>query len=209
MSLNAIHDAVPSLCPKSYAHGRLSEGMGSFLATDFLDLFSTSSSAKGSGLSLVQKLVKLHSTPAPIPEGYSTPQFGFPVPTCCGDTQQDNSFKESWAEFYAENRLRGVWKAAEKNNGRDEKLERLVEQVASIIVPRLLGDDHLKEGGTGERIRPVTVHGDLWSGNHGRGTIAEGGVEEAVFDPSSAWAHSEFEFGIVSVIRMRGEEGVD
>jgi protein-ribulosamine 3-kinase len=200
MSLNAIHTAVSSLCPKSYAHGKLTEGTGSFLATDFLNLSATSSSSKGSGLSLAQKLAKLHSTPAAIPEGYDKPMFGFPVPTCCGDTRQDNSYKESWAEFYAENRLRGILRSAEENNGKDQKLSRLVEETVQKVVPRLLSDGHLKAGGTGERIKPVVVHGDLWSGNHGRGTIGEGAVEEVVFDPSSAWAHSEFEFGIVSVM---------
>jgi protein-ribulosamine 3-kinase len=203
MSLNAIHNSVPSLCPKSYSHGPLSTGAGSFLATEFLNL-SPNSSAKGSGQSLAQKLVELHSTPAPIPDGYDTTMFGFPVPTCCGDTQQDNSYKSSWAEFYGENRLRGILKAAEKNNGRDATLAKLVEQTASIGVSRLLGDDHLRDGSTGEKIKPVVVHGDLWSGNHGRGTIGEGGVEEVVFDPSSAWAHSEFEFGIM---RMFGGFG--
>lgn len=204
-SLNAIHSAVPTLCPKSYAHGSLSTGSGAFLATDFLDL-SSRSSTKGSGHSLAQKLATLHSAPAPIPDDYSEAQFGFPVPTCCGDTEQDNTFKSSWAEFYAENRLRGILRSAEKNNGHDPTLSKLVEQTAENVVPRLLGDDHLKDGKTGEKIKPAVVHGDLWSGNHGRGTIGDGGVEEVVFDPSSAWAHSEFEFGIM---RMFGGFGAD
>jgi protein-ribulosamine 3-kinase len=195
-SLNAIHTAVLTLCPRSYAHGALSTGTGAFLVTDFLDLTS-SSSTKGSGQSLAQKLATLHSTPAPIPSGYSEPQFGFLVPTCCGNTQQDNTFKSSWADFYAENRLRGILTSAQKNNGADKDLERFVNQTVDNVVPRLLGDEHLKDGKTGEKIKPVVVHGDLWSGNHGRGTIWDGGVEEVVFDPSSAWAHSEFDFGIM------------
>lgn len=166
-SLNAIHNAVPSLCPRSYANGKLSSGSGSFLATDFLNLSSVSSSSGGSGMSLAQKLAKLHSTPAPIPDGYEKPVFGFPVTTCCGDTEQDNEFKESWAEFYAENRLRGILKKAEWNNGADGELRTLVEQTASKVVPRLLRDGHLKDGKTGGSIVPVVVHGDLWSGNHG------------------------------------------
>lgn len=75
-SLNAINDAVPSLCPRSYAHGAMTETNNSyFLVTDFLDLSprSSSSTSKGSGLSLAQKLVKLHTTPAPIPEGHDQP----------------------------------------------------------------------------------------------------------------------------------------
>ncbi|KAE9372218.1 hypothetical protein N431DRAFT_439329 [Stipitochalara longipes BDJ] len=195
-SLNAIHSVVPSLCPKSYANGKLSDGAGAFLATDFLNLSVHSSSGSRSGLSLAEKLAKLHSTPAPIPDGCEKPMFGFPISTCCGDTQQDNSFKSSWAEFYADNRLRGILKSAERNNGKDAELSSLVERTCETVVPRLLRDGHLKDAGGGN-IMAVSIHGDLWSGNHGRGTIGNGGVEEVVFDPSSSYSHSEFEWGIM------------
>ncbi len=81
-SLNAIH-TVPSLCPASFAHGPLEDAAGgAFLVTDFLDMSGTSSgSEKGSGLSLAAKLAKLHTTAAPVPEGFSKPVFGFPVPS--------------------------------------------------------------------------------------------------------------------------------
>lgn len=115
-------------------------------------------------MSLAEKLAKLHYTPAPIPEGHEKPMFGFPVPTCCGDTEQENRFRESWAEFYAENRLKGVLRKAKG----DAELQGLVEETAGKVVPRLLGDEHLRDGRTGEGIVPVVVHGDLWSGNHGK-----------------------------------------
>ena len=81
-SLNAIH-TIPSLCPASFAHGPLEDATGgAFLVTDFLDMSGTSSgSEKGSGMSLAAKLAKLHTTAAPIPEGFSKPVFGFPVPS--------------------------------------------------------------------------------------------------------------------------------
>jgi len=129
--------------------------------------------------------------------------FGFPVPTCCGDTEQDNSFKSSWADFYANNRLRHVLRKAEERHGVDHHLSKLVDQTASKVVPRLLREGHLKTD-TNEPIVPVLVHGDLWSGNHGRGSIDGGEVEEVVFDPSASWSHSEFEFGIM---RMFGGLG--
>jgi protein-ribulosamine 3-kinase len=122
--------------------------------------------------------------------------FGFSVTTCCGNTQQDNSYKKSWAEFYADNRLRHIVKVAEKNNGSDSALSNFVEHTATHVVPRLLGDGYLQASGGGG-IVPVIVHGDLWSGNRGRGTIGDGGVEEVVFDPSVVWAHSEYDFGIM------------
>ena len=192
-SLNAIHNAVPNFCPASHAHGEMKSSPGKyFLATDFLDLGS--SAPGGTGQSLAAKLAKLHTTPAPVPEGYNKPMFGFPVSTCCGATPQDNSWKESWADFYAENRLRSILRAAVRSNGKDSELEKEVEKVVSVVVPRLIGDDHVKG------IKPVVIHGDLWSGNHGRGQIAgKGGAEEVVFDPSCVYGHSEYELGIMKM----------
>lgn len=189
-SLNAIHDTVPNFCPRSFAHGALSTPNKFFLATDFLDLGS--SAPGGSGLSFAEKLTRLHSTPAPIPDGHDTPVFGFPISTCCGSTDQDNSFKTSWAEFYADNRLRWVLKKAALNNGSDAELTKAVETVANKVVPRLIGDDVVKG------IVPVVIHGDLWSGNHSRGQIAGcGGCEEVVYDPAVVYGHSEYELGIM------------
>jgi fructosamine-3-kinase len=126
--------------------------------------------------------------------------FGFPVPTCCGETRQDNTWTESWADFYAEHRLRAVLKVGGwKDEDRSKELGKAVERVAGEVVPRLLGDGHLKG------VQPVVVHGDLWSGNHGTGRIAgKGGVEEVVFDPSCVYGHSEYELGIM---RMFGGFG--
>ncbi|KAK7921045.1 fructosamine-3-kinase [Apiospora marii] len=188
-SLNVIADAVPDFCPRSHAHGALKDDPNRFfMATDFLELGS--SAPGGSGKSLAQKLGKLHTTPAPIPEGYDKPMFGFPVTTCCGSTPQDNSWKASWAEFYADNRLRGILKAGVAANGKDAEVSVAVEKTASVVVPRLLGDDHL------QGVTPVVIHGDLWSGNHGRGRLAgRGGAEEVVFDASAVYGHSEYEIG--------------
>ncbi|KLO93261.1 fructosamine-3-kinase [Fusarium fujikuroi] len=192
-SLNAIADSVPNFCPRSHAHGALTGRPGQyFLATDFLDLGS--SATGGSGKTLASKVAQLHTTPAPIPEGYDKPMFGFPVPTCCGATEQDNSWRESWADFYANNRLRHIARQAVRNNGADPELEEVVETVASKVVPRLIGDGVVKN------IKPVVIHGDLWSGNHSKGQIAgQGGCEEVVYDPSAVYGHSEFELGIMNM----------
>lgn len=218
-SLNAIHDAVPSLCPQSLAWGQLDKG-GYFLATEFLDLSAGrggsghgSREGGGSGLSLAQKLAKLHSTPAPVPDGYDAPQFGFPVPTCCGDTPQNNTYTPSWAEFFAQQRLLAILQRGEKNNGSDPELRRVVEKTVDQVVPRLLADGHL---GGKDGVKPVVVHGDLWSGNKGKGRFVgrgkdQGGsdqgsdagvgsaVEDVVFDPSACYAHSEYDLGIMNM----------
>ena len=215
-SLNAIHDAVPSLCPKSFAWGELDNG-GYFLATEFLDLSGrggsllssrtrgAASNKGGSELSLAQKLAKLHSTSAPVPDGYETPQFGFPVQTCCGDTPQDNTYTPSWADFFAKQRLLAILERGEKNNGPDPELRRAVERTVSEVVPKLLADGHL---GGKDGIKPVVVHGDLWSGNKSKGSFVgrdqvnpeeAGAVEDVVFDPSACYAHSEYDHGIMNM----------
>ncbi|KAF2476278.1 Ketosamine-3-kinase [Lindgomyces ingoldianus] len=198
VSLNALHDAVPSLCPQPFGYGHFSSQPSTFfLVTDFLNLTSRYIS-KSSGPSLASKLATLHTTPAPIPEGYDIPMFGFPVTTCCGDTPQENDYNSSWADFYANHRLRFIVRRAEKLNGKDEELNNLVETTASKVVPRLIGDGHLNNG---NGVTPVVVHGDLWSGNASVGVIGTkgGNAEEVVYDPSSCYAHSEFELGIMKM----------
>lgn len=198
-SLNAIHNAVATLCPKSFGHGKLSDAPGrSFLVTDYLDLSSRFSASKSpDSMTLAQKLAKLHTTPAPMPEGYEKPQFGFPAPTCCGDMEQDNTYTASWADFYANRRLRFIAAQSRKSNGADQQLDQLVEQTCAQVVPRLIGDDHLN-GGKG--VTPVVVHGDLWSGNSAVGKLP--GMEkpeDVIFDSSACYAHSEFELGIMKM----------
>ncbi|KAK4456381.1 fructosamine kinase [Cladorrhinum samala] len=217
-SLNAIHSVLPNFCPKAHAHGRLvgaekggSSGMSGkyFLATDFLDFNLVSGSGQGSGMSFAAKLAKLHTTtttPPPDPsvnDHPAPPKFGFPVPTFCGATPQDNSWKERWDEFYADNRLRAVLRECLKNNntarGADDELSEMVEVTAGKVVPRLLG---------GMDIKPAVVHGDLWSGNKGRARIlgpGQGqGVEEVVYDAACVYGHNEYELGIM---RMFGGFG--
>jgi fructosamine-3-kinase len=171
---------------------------------DFLHLTSRSSTKSSKASSLASKLAKLHTTPAPVPEGCDKPQFGFPATTCCGDTPQDNSYKESWAEFYAENRLLFIMRFAEERGRKDAELRQLVEITASRVVPRLIGDHHLNSG---QRITPVVVHGDLWSGNASSGSIGSSSnpPEDVVFDSSACYAHSEYELGIMKMFGGFGD----
>jgi protein-ribulosamine 3-kinase len=90
---------------------------------------------------------------------------------------------------------------SERANGRDAELAEMVEATAAKVVPRLLGDARLN-GGRG--VVPVVVHGDLWSGNAGKGVVGGSGaaaaaVEDIVYDPSACYAHSEYELGIMNM----------
>lgn len=206
-SLNAIATSVPGFCPRALAWGPLEEGKGKsfFLATEFLDL---GVGGRRTGTSLAQRLGQLHSTPAPVDPATGRRRFGFPVPTFCGDTKQPNRLYDSWAEFYANERLITILEESEKRNGRDGGLRELVERTARSVVPALLGDGHLgfDKSGNGEGITPVVIHGDLWSGNADRGRIVGSGRKEdeeaageVVYDPSAVYGHSEFELGIMNM----------
>ncbi|EUC41443.1 hypothetical protein COCMIDRAFT_8839 [Bipolaris oryzae ATCC 44560] len=198
-SLKAIYKAVPTLCPQSFGYGQfVAQPSKWFLVTEFLYLNSFSASRSSKTVSLAAKLAQLHTTPAPIPDGYDMPMFGFPVTTCCGETPQDNSYKESWADFYAENRLMFIIRHAEQRGRKDNDLRKLIEHTATKVVPRLIGDGHLNNG---QRVTPVVVHGDLWSGNASVGMIGseKGKVEDVVYDSSACYAHSEFELGIMKM----------
>ena len=151
--------------------------------------------SRNSGLSLAQKLAKLHSSPVPIPKGFPRPVFGFHVTTYVGRTTQDNSWSRSWPKFYIENRLRPVCRLVERNHGADDELTSLLNRIIKEVVPRLLGNGHL---GGRKGVQPALVHGDLWSGNRARGRVGgKGGLEDLVFDAGCCYAHSEYELGIM------------
>ncbi|KAL2000249.1 hypothetical protein VTN02DRAFT_3358 [Thermoascus thermophilus] len=210
-SLNAIADIVPGFCPRALAWGPLDDDGGGgrtwFLATEYLEL----GGGGRSGSSLAKRLGKLHRTPAPPDPATGKRLFGFPAPTFCGDTKQPNRFRESWADFYAHERLLTVLAESERRNGADPALRELVETTAAAVVPALLADGHLgyDRDGHGDGIVPVVVHGDLWSGNASRGRIVGSGRREdeakdeadgdVVYDPSACYAHSEYELGIMKM----------
>eukprot|EP01057_Protomagalhaensia_wolfi_P001991 Protomagalhaensia_wolfi_Nauph_80__1990@NODE_2259_length_1147_cov_3_294224_g1764_i0_p1_GENE_NODE_2259_length_1147_cov_3_294224_g1764_i0NODE_2259_length_1147_cov_3_294224_g1764_i0_p1_ORF_typecomplete_len321_score63_15Fructosamin_kin/PF03881_14/6_7e79APH/PF01636_23/2_6e05_NODE_2259_length_1147_cov_3_294224_g1764_i04966 len=193
-SLNQINQLVPTLCPRALAWGPLSESRGFFLATQFLHFSKKSDRAYD--IDLAKKLGLLHKTPAPTPNGF--PQFGFPVPTFCGDTRQPNEFQTDWAEFFGRQRLLAVLEIGQKQQTPDHELTTLVNQAISRLVPRLLGTGHL---GGSKGIIPVVIHGDLWAGNWGVGKFKESSnaLEAVVFDPGSCFAHSEYELGIMQM----------
>ena len=145
----------------SLAHGPLSSSPHRyFLLTDFLDMRSSRSSGPSStsSPSLPVKLAKLHTTPARTPSGYESPQFGFPVPTCCGSTEQDNTYTDDWADFFGQRRLRGIAALSRKVDGERDGVGEMVERVVQEVVPKLLRKGHL---GGKEGVRPVVVHGDV------------------------------------------------
>jgi protein-ribulosamine 3-kinase len=195
--LRELREIVPTLTPYSLGCGKYANGPRYFLLVEWVDMLSREDTPAegGSGLSLPQKLAKLHSTPAKAPVGHHNPMFGWHRSTYCGSTKQTNTFRASWAKFYAENRLLAVLQQMDKSHGPNEELRAALQAVVDTIVPRLLGNGHL---GGRRGIMPVLVHGDLWHGNKAYASNpAWEGPEDILFDPSACYCHSGYEISIM------------
>lgn len=146
-----------------------------------------------SPVSFAQKLAKLHTAQI-VDKCHGSSPFGFHVMTFAGPIPQNNDWKPSWADFYANNRLRHIATIVNTRHLGEQALTDQIEQVAAEVVPKLLSHDHLN-GGHG--IHPSLVHGDLWSGNKARGFLSPSEamhtvVEDYAFDAACCYAHSEY-----------------
>ena len=113
----------------------------------------------------------------------SAPAFGFSVTTYCGPTPQDNTFAASWAEFYAERRIRALTRLLERKGEVGTVEQRILERLADRL-PALLPQETV----------PSLIHGDLWSGN-----VLHTARGPALVDPACAYADREMEFGITTL----------
>jgi fructosamine-3-kinase len=114
---------------------------------------------------------------------HTAPAFGFPVPTYCGSTLQDNTESPSWTRFYGERRL-GALERLLDAEGRLEPADRRALGRLQERLPDLLPVPPA----------PSLIHGDLWSGNV-IGTERGPGL----VDPACAHADREMEFGITTL----------
>lgn len=160
LGLKDMHNACPSSVPAPLAHGNLSDTKGCFLIMDYLEQdLSGNPSSTTNVVSLAQKFARLHSTPTPIPEGYTTPVFGLPAVTYCGPTPQANPFMTSWHDFFVEDRMRMILHSCEVEQGSEDELRYWVERTIDGPIAHLVADGHL---GGDRDIRSAIVHGNLW-----------------------------------------------
>ncbi|KAK4445762.1 Fructosamine/Ketosamine-3-kinase [Podospora aff. communis PSN243] len=177
---SAIYAITPDFCPKPIA-------WGSFQHTPDEHFYICKFYNFGEGVpepvSFCEKLARLHSSHT-SPEG----KFGFHCTTYNGNLPQDNTWFDSWVKFF-DNGLRHVLNLREERGGPSEELNSLLPALFGKVIPRLLRP--LETGG--RKVVPALVHGDLWCGN--AGIIDEDTEEGIVYDPSSFWAHNEYELG--------------
>jgi protein-ribulosamine 3-kinase len=114
---------------------------------------------------------------------YKGENFGFSNDNYCGLTLQNNTWKNSWPEFFRDNRLGFLLDLIGKHRPLPLEEERIHRRLLDKI-PSLLPEHSV----------PVLIHGDLWSGNY---MISVKGP--ALIDPASCYADREMEMGIMTL----------
>ncbi|KAI1358494.1 Fructosamine kinase-domain-containing protein [Xylaria arbuscula] len=179
-STSAIYTITPDFCPKPIAYGTFkANGDSHFYICKFYEF----SDGLPNPEMFCANLAKLHSS-----HTSPTGKYGFHCVTYNGDLPQDNTWSDSWETFFAR-AFRHVLSIRAARAGPSAELDELLEPFFEKVIPRLLRP--LETGGN--TIQPSLVHGDLWCGN---AAITDEDTEDGiVFDPSSFWAHNEYELG--------------
>jgi protein-ribulosamine 3-kinase len=146
---------VPQVLDRGIRNGK------AFILLEHLDL-----GRSGDWSALGRMLAALHRQ--------TGPRFGWARDNYIGITPQQNGWRDDWAEFWREHRMRPQVDLAKKNG------------FAVEMPPTALLENH--------RPQPSLLHGDLWSGN--AGFTAKGPV---VFDPAVYYGDRETDLAMTEL----------
>ena len=109
------------------------------------------------------------------------PSFGLDHDNYIGSLKQTNTFKDSWTDFYLENRILHLMEmAVDKglmNYESSKKIESINKKIDSIIPQK----------------KPSLLHGDLWSGN----LISDPKGNPALIDPAVYFGHPDVDWAML------------
>jgi fructosamine-3-kinase len=143
------------------------------LALEYLDLRPLD---RQSGVALGRALADMHRI--------TGPRFGWPSDNFIGATPQENGWRDNWALFFAEHRLRPQLRLAAER-GMDRQLTAHGEAIAERVGAFFL--DH--------RPIPSLLHGDLWGGN--AAALPDG--TPAIFDPAVYYGDRETDIAMAEL----------
>ncbi|RSL88331.1 hypothetical protein CEP52_015267 [Fusarium oligoseptatum] len=187
-SMKLINKLIPDFSPTPIAWGKLENSDVYFILFSFHNL-----SEGNPPIPLFTRAVsQLHTLG--INEN-PTGKFGFHMATYNGTLEQDNTWTDTWEEFYSRG-MRHMLKLEEEARGPSKELQQLSGPFFDNVIPRLLRP--LETGG--RSIKPVLLHGDLWLGNVSK--QAESG-NPLLFDASAFWGHNEYE---LATLRLVGDD---
>ncbi|KAM0440040.1 hypothetical protein ACHAPT_001143 [Fusarium lateritium] len=178
-SMKLINKMIPAFSPTPFAWGKCKDSARHFILFSFHHLRKGNPSIP----LLTHAVAQLHTLSI---KANPTGKFGFHTPTYNGTLEQDNTWTDTWEEFYARG-MRQMLRLEEEARGPSDELEQLSGPFFDKVIPRLLRP--LETNGRG--IKPVLLHGDLWLGNI---SIQAGSENPLMFDASAFWGHNECKF---------------
>ncbi|KAJ9094373.1 hypothetical protein QFC19_007982 [Naganishia cerealis] len=176
--LKAMNDDSLNLVPKVYGFGYDSnDRRQACMITDWFEMRGSWRDEQHQR-ELGRKLARMHEY---RDEAGHNGRFGFMVPTHCGETEQDNTWEDSWEVFFRDRRLGDLVQRI-----RDKAINQSWETMKTQAIPLLLSE-------MSPPPRPVILHGDLWSGNVGLESKTGSPV---IYDPACYFGHNEADLGI-------------
>ncbi len=171
-SLNFLVDTADVNVPQLYLT-EIFEGLSFLMMTYIPETNKLASESFWKYLS--QQVEQLHAT--------KKEQFGLDFTTFIGPYKQDNSWKNSWAEFYIENRLEPQIKRSFDGGLLNKKLvgnmERFFGELPSFYPIE----------------KASLLHGDLWSGN----VLKSSDYRSFFIDPAIYFGHREMDIAMMSL----------
>ena len=179
-SENVLHSFAPTSVPKPIAWGTYkSEPDSHFYMCDFHDMTDDLPDIR----KFCAIVAKIHrDSMGKSPNG----KYGFHVTTHLAYVENDNTWRDSWEEWYVA-AMKRMLEEEENSHGSDPELSELTAALFDKVIPRLLRP--LETGG--REIKPCLIHSDLWPGNVKPDAKTD---EPIIFDSSAYWGHNECEF---------------
>lgn len=171
-SMKLINEIVPAFSPKPLAWGKCKESERHFIIFTFHKLREGDPAIPR----FTHAVAQLHTLSV---KHNPTGKFGFHVDTCNGTLAQDNTWTDTWEEFYARG-MRRMLTLDQEARGPSQELQELSGPFFDKVIPRLLRPLETP----GRSIKPVLIHGDLWLGNV---SVQEESEEPLMFDASAFW----------------------
>ncbi|KAK4228291.1 Fructosamine kinase-domain-containing protein [Podospora fimiseda] len=117
-------------------------------------------------------------------------KFGFAVNTRFGNLEQDNSWTDTWEEFWTRQMNDFLEREDAAHEGEyHAELERLRPLFFDKVLPRYLRPLE----SDGRSVTPCLLHADLWPGNV---KYKEDGETVCVYDACAMWGHNEVDLGV-------------
>jgi protein-ribulosamine 3-kinase len=174
-STSALHAIMPSNISRPVATGTFTANPNKhFFLAEFRDMSDEMPPVP----ELVSVISEIHK------KGVSpTGKFGFHVTTFQGNQPLNNSWCDTWEEWFTRE-MRNIVMTERSLQGADQEMDQLSEKLLIKVIPRLLRP--LQTGG--RQLEPTLVHGDLWHGNIGIDMETD---QPVLYDCCAIYAHNE------------------